>query len=56
MAYLEANDEEQTTIHDLIKMMRHYLEDTDDEPYGFTHIKQQLLKQFGDRIVITDMK
>ena len=57
MAYLEANDEEQTTIHDLIKMMGHLnLEDTDVEPYGFTHIKQlQLLNQFGDRIVITEV-
>ena len=55
MAYLDTNDEEQTAIHDPINMMGHYIEDTEVEPCGFTQIKRQLLKQFGDRIVITEL-
>ena len=53
---LEANDEEQTTIHDIIHKMKEFLVDTDCEPYGFTYMKEQLQKYFGDKITITDIK
>ena len=53
--YLEENDEEQTTIHDLIKLMGDYLVDTDAQPYSFPHMKQQIQKQFGDKIIITEV-
>ena len=55
IAYLEQNDEEQITISDLIQKMEDYLEGTDSEAYGFTHMKDQIKKQFGQKIVITEI-
>jgi hypothetical protein len=54
--YMEANDDELTTIQDLIHTMEDFLADTDCEPYAFTYMKEQLQKHFGDRITITDIK
>ena len=53
--FLEKNDEEQTTISDLIHRMAECLADTDSEPYGFTYMKEQIKQQFGNRIVITEV-
>ena len=50
--YLEATDDEQTTVNDLIQKMKEYEE---CEPYSFTHMKTQLKKHFGDQIVITEI-
>lgn len=54
-AFLEENDEEQMTINSLINKMKEFLEDTNLEPYGFTHMKEKLLDHFGDRIIITEI-
>ena len=51
---LEENDEEQTTIHDLIQKMHEYLVDTGIEPYGFTYMKEQIKNQHGKNIIITE--
>ncbi|MES9884095.1 MAG: hypothetical protein ABW185_24890, partial [Sedimenticola sp.] len=53
--YLEENDEEQLTIGDLIQQMASYLSDTDSEPYCFKYMKEQILKQFGEKIIITEV-
>ena len=53
--YLEANDDEQTTIQDLIHKMDEFLDGTDSESYGFTYMKDQLQKHFGDNITITEI-
>ena len=53
-SYLQENDDEQTTINDLIEKLKEYLEDTDYGPYGFTYMKDQL-KRFGDKIIITEI-
>lgn len=55
IAYLEQNDEEQITINDLIQKMNDYLKGTDSEAYGFTHMKEQIKKEFGQKIVITEV-
>ncbi len=35
--------------------MTDYLSDTDSEPYGFTYMKEQIQKQFSDKIIITEI-
>ncbi|KAL5022622.1 hypothetical protein ScPMuIL_001777 [Solemya velum] len=53
--YLEANDEEQTTIGDLIEKMKYYLGHSQSEAYGFSYMKDCLLEHFGTRIIITEI-
>ncbi len=53
--YLEQNDEEQTTINDLINTMEDFLEGTGYEPYSFKYMKVRLQDHFGDRILITEI-
>jgi hypothetical protein len=53
--YLEANDDEQTTISDLIDKMKEYLSDSNCTPYQFRYMKDQLKAHFGDKIVITEI-
>jgi hypothetical protein len=54
--YLLENDDEQTTITYLIKKMREYLGyNSTYPPYHFTYMKDQLKKQFGDKIVIAEI-
>ena len=55
LEFLKENDEEQITIGDLIHKMTEYLSDTDHEAYGFTYMKQQIKKRFGDKVVITEI-
>ena len=53
--FLEEHDEEQVTITDLIKQMNEFLDGSNLEPYGFTHMKEKLLDHFGDKIVVTEI-
>ena len=53
--YLQENDDEQTTINDLIEKMKEYLDDTAYGPYGFTYMKDQLKQHVGDKIIITEI-
>ena len=53
--YLERNDEELTTIQDLILQMANALENSESEAYGQTRMKEKLLEHFGDKIVITEI-
>jgi hypothetical protein len=55
ITFLKENDEEQTTIGDLIAKMTEYLGDSDTKPFGFTHMKEQIKKQFGNNIMITEI-
>ena len=52
--YLEENDDEQTTVADLTKVMGEYLEGTGR--YGAMYMKDKLKHHFGDKIVITTTK
>ncbi len=52
--YLEENDNEQTTINDLIDVMQNHLS-SDCSPYGFTHMKAKLEEHFKDQILITEI-
>ena len=52
--YLVNNDEEQTTINDLIEKMSVFMEE-DYEPYCFTHMEYNIEKKFGDQIIITEI-
>ena len=54
-AYLEENDDEQTTINDLIEKMKEYLGESDHAPYQFTYMKDQIKQHFGNKIVITEI-
>eukprot|EP00057_Strongylocentrotus_purpuratus_P016873 XP_011671347.1 PREDICTED: uncharacterized protein LOC105441677 [Strongylocentrotus purpuratus] len=53
--YFEKNDEEQNTIHSLVKLMGEYLKDTDAQPYSICHMKKQLKKYLGDKIIVTEV-
>ena len=53
--YLKANDEEQTTILDLIEKMGEFLLGTDCTPYGFTYMKECIQKLFGQDITIAEI-
>ena len=55
MTHQEENDEEQSTIGELIEKMGEYLSDTDHEPYDFMYMKEQIKKHFGDRIIINEI-
>ena len=52
---LEANDEELTTVQDLISQMADALQNSESEPYGHTHMREKLREHFGDKIVITEI-
>ena len=53
--YLEDNDDEQTTINDLIDFMNQKLADTEYEAYSYPHMKMKLQELFGERIVLTEI-
>ena len=55
MADLEQNDDEQTTIHDLINEMKIYLADSDMMPYGFTYMKKRIKDHYGGNIIIAEI-
>ena len=55
MENLQQNDEQQTTVGDLIEKMESYLAGTDVTAYGFTHMKEQIKKHFGNKIIITEV-
>ena len=52
---MEENDEEQTTINDLVVKMGEYLDKTDAEPYTAVYMKQKLKYHFSDRIIVTEL-
>jgi 5'-3' exonuclease len=53
--YLEENDEELTTICDLIGKMEDFLVATGCDAYGFSYMKDNLFNHFGDKIIIADI-
>ena len=53
--YLEANDEEQTTVSDLVQIMIEALDGTNEEPYSTVYMKTKLQEHFRDKIVITSI-
>ena len=53
--FLEDNDDEQITVGDLVEKMEEYLNDSESEAYGRSHMKTKLLEYFGDKIIITDI-
>ena len=53
--YLEANDEEQATVSDLVQITSEALDGTNEEPSSTVHMKTKLQEHFGDKIVITSI-
>ena len=53
-AYLQENDDEQTSISDFIVKMKQYLGDSGYTPYHFTYMKDQLQQHYGNKIVVTE--
>ena len=56
--YLEENDDEQTSVGDLIGKMQEYLPEHNGEDYtaySFTYMKCKLEQHFGNRIIITEI-
>ena len=47
--FLEDNDDEQITVGDLVEKMEEYLNNTNSEAYGRSHMKTKLLEHFGDK-------
>ncbi len=52
---LHQNDEEQTTINDLIDSMKTYLGESGSMPYSFTYMKQKIQDHYGDSIIIAEI-
>jgi hypothetical protein len=57
MAYLEANDDEQCTLSDLVDKMKEYLDvvGSTEKPYCAKYMKKKLEEHFGDGIVIAEV-
>ena len=51
----EDNDDDKITVGDLVERMEEYLNDTESEAYGRSHMKTKLLEYFRDKINITDI-
>ena len=51
--FLEENDDEQTTISDLVDKMAEYVTDSNVEPYSERHMKDKLIEHFGNRVLVT---
>ena len=54
VGYLEANDDEQITVSDLIRRMEDNIA-SDCSAYGPQHMKRKLQELYGDRIIITEI-
>ena len=52
--YIASHDDEQTTVNMHIEKMKEYLP-PDVEPYGFTHMKANILDHFGEEVIITEI-
>ena len=53
--FLEENDDEQRTIHDLIQRMVENLANTEHSAYSSTHMQQKLKEHFGNKIIQTEI-
>ena len=53
-AYLDANDEEQLTVSDLMFKMKEYMSNADSLPYGKQYLKGKLHERYGDCIYIAE--
>ena len=53
--YLEENDDEQITVHDLISRMDEILAGTGHRSYSYPYMKQRLEEHFGDKIIETEI-
>jgi len=51
--YLEQYDDEQVTVDDLVHKMDDYLKGTGATAYSSKHMKNQIEKYFGEKIIIT---
>jgi len=53
--FLEENDDEQTTIYDLIEHMEKTLGDSELGAYSYRYMQQKLKEHFGDKIIQTEI-
>lgn len=51
--FVRENDDEQTTIDDLVNKMAQHLQDSNKAPYSEKYMRSKLTEFFGDSIIIT---
>ena len=56
MDYFKNNGDETLSIKDLRKKMGEFLEDNDVEPYGFTHVKNEMKQHFSETALILELQ
>ena len=54
-SFLEENDDEQITIHDLIGRMENNLADSEHGAYSYPQMQKKLQEYFGDTIIETEI-
>lgn len=55
ITYLKDNDDEQTTINDLIEKMDEFLIGSEHSAYGHTYMKTKINEHFADEVIITEI-
>jgi hypothetical protein len=53
MAFLENNDDEQLTLHDLVNKMQEYLDDKENKAYSTKYMQDKIKDNYGDEIFIS---
>ena len=54
-SFLEENDNEQITIHDVISHMEDNLADSEHGAYSYPHMQQKFQEYFGDTVIETEI-
>ena len=54
-SHLEENDDEQTTVSDLVQRMKATLGESSTEVYSTKYMKKKLQQRFRDKIVFTEI-
>ena len=50
MNYLEENNDEPTSVNDLVDLMSDFLQQSDEEPYSTCYMKMKLHEHFRERL------
>ena len=56
MDYFKNNDDETLSMKDLRKNMGKFLEGNDVEPYGFTHMKNEMKQHCSETVMISELQ
>ena len=53
--YLEENNDEPTSVNDLVDLMSDFLQQSDEEPYSTCYMKMKLHEHFRERLGMTSI-